>query len=328
MKIKNFIASILVLLIIPLFYKPSIAEATTAVNTFQITTEGSQQTSPYIYNNLVVYTSLSDIWGYDLEANTNFPILEKENQQFTTGFYKNLIIYENSNPDLSTDVYMYNLTNNKDTLVAGGTGSQGNGVTNGKVVVYIDGGACGSLHAYNIKEKTTSQTSDTACSPVRISGDNVVWAYAAPGGTNIYGYNLKDNSPFDVITDVDFQESPNIFENKAVWLHYTTGAYGDYNAIKLKDLNTGEVKTIYESSTDSLQSPSVSNKYVVWSQSSAQHVGGVRGANLKTGEVFEVQPQGPHQNSHTSTSIWKDTAVWMSWRTGNGDIYGAIFNKE
>ena len=328
MKIKFFIASILVLLISSLFYWPSIVKAATVVNTFQITSEGSQQTSPFIYNNLVVYASLSDIWGYDLETNANFPILEKENQQFTTGFYKNLIIYENSSPDLSTDVYMYNLTNNKDTLVAGGTGSQGNGVTNGKVVVYIDGGACGSLHAYNIKEKTTSQTSDTACSPVRISGDNVVWAYAAPGGTNIYGYNLKDNSPFDVITDVDFQESPNIFENKAVWLHYTTGAYGDYNAIKLKDLNTGEVKTIYESSTDSLQSPSVSNKYVVWSQSSAQHVGGVRGANLKTGEVFEVQPQGPHQNSHTSTSIWKDTAVWMSWRTGNGDIYGAIFNKE
>ena len=141
-------------------------------------------------------------------------------------------------------------------------------------------------------------------------------------------YDLKKNELFDISTESGFQESANIFGDKVVWLDYVTGARGDYNAIKMKDLKTGEVTTIYESSTDSLQSPSVSNKYVVWSQSSAQHVGGVRGANLKTGEIFEVQPQGSHQNSHTSTAIWKDTAVWMSFRTGNGDIYGATFNKE
>jgi len=328
MKIKNFIASILVLLISSLFYWPSIAKAATVVSTFQITSEGSQQTSPFIYDDLVVYTSLSDIWGYDLKTNTNLPILEKENQQFTTGFYKNLIIYENSNPDLSTDVYMYNLTNDKDTLVAGGLGSQGSGVTNGKVVAYVDGGACGSIHVYNIKDKTSTKIFDLSCFPLRISRDTLVFPAADPNGTNIKGYNLKKNELFDVSTESGFQESANIFGDKVVWLDYVTGARGDYNAIKMKDLKTGEVTTIYESSTDSLQSPSVSNKYVVWSQSSAQHVGGVRGANLKTGEIFEVQPQGPHQNSHTSTSIWKDTAVWMSFRTGNGDIYGAIFNKE
>ena len=179
---------------------------------------------------------------------------------------------------------------------------------------------------YDIRSKDTRQIFNSTCQPLRISRDILVFPEGNPNGTNIKGYNIEDDELFDVSTDGGFQESANIFGDKVVWLDYITGARGDYNAIKMKDLDTGEVKTIYESSIDSLQSPAVSDKYVVWSQSSAQHVGGVRGANLRTGEVFEVQPQGSHQNSHTSTSIWKDTAVWMSFRTGNGDIYGATLN--
>ena len=239
-----------------------------------------------------------------------------------------MVIYEDTPTGETTpDIRMYNIKTGEDTLVAGASGAQTSGVTNGQYVIYIDGGACGSLKAYKIKDGTTSTISNTACHPVRISGNIIVWPYAAAGGTNIYGYDLKSSMPFDVITDPDFQESPNIFNNRVVWVHYTTGALGDYNGIRMKDLKTGEITTIYESITSTLQWPAVSNKYVVWSQSSAQHVGGVSGYNLKTGEVFEVQEQGSHQNSHTMTDIWRNTAVWMSFRTGNGDIYGAEFSK-
>ena len=306
---------------------PPIVEATT-VDLFQITTDGSQQTSPFIYGNLVVYTSLSDIWGYDLGTEQNFPILEKEGQQFTTGFYKNLVIYENTNPDdVGTDVYMYNLRTGEDTLIAGGLGSQGNGVTNGREVVYINGGACGQLYSYDIRPETTTLITETACHPVRIWQNIVVWSYAASGGTNVYGYNLVKKELFDIATADGFQEVPNIFGDNVVWLQRTTGTYGDPNSIVMKNLRTGEETTIYESSTDALNWPAISNKYVVWSQSSSQHVGGVRGAHIGNGEVFEVQEQGPHQNSHTMPAIWKDTTVWQAWRTGNGDIYGAEFDR-
>lgn len=319
---------VLFLIALSLFYKPSIANAFVSVNLSQITSDSSQQKDPLVYDNLVAYDSMSDIWGYSLDTKTNFPILEKSGQQYLTDFYKNLVVYDDVDDiTLTSDVRLYNTASHEDILIAGGLGSQTGGVTNGKEVVYIEGGACGRLFSYNLKNKTTTLISDTACSPVRISDDTVVWAYGAPGGTNIYGYDFGKKINFDVSTEDHFQESPNIFKDKVVWLHYITGGYGDYNAIKLKDLKNGNERTIYESSTDTLQWPAVSDKYVVWSESSAPNVNGIKAADLKTGEVFEVQPQGPHQNSHTMPSIWKDTAAWMSFRTGNGDIYSASFDK-
>jgi len=329
MNIKILLILASALLITPnLFFKIPLAEASTKVNLFQITSDSTQQKDPIVYKNIVAYDSLSDIWGYKLDTKTNFSILEKPGQQYLTGFFKNLIIYDDFNETTSHDsVRLYNMATKEDTLIAGEPGSRSGGVTNGRYVMYIEGGACGQIHAYNLKKKTDAVISPTGCGPLRVFDDTVIWLNGAPGGTNIYGYDLERKRSMDIVTDPGFQESANIFEDNVVYLEYITGSLGDYNAIKMKNIRTGKKKTIYESTTSTLQWPAISDKYVVWSESTAQHVNGVKGANLNTGEVFEVQPQGPHQNSHTMLSIWGNTASWMSFRTGNGDIYGAVLKK-
>lgn len=327
MRIKRLLISIILPLIL-LSSTPQTVFASTTANTFQITTDGSQQKDPLIQKNVIAYDSLSDIWAYDFDTQINYPLIQKDGEQYLTGFYKNLILYDNIDVGASTsEVRMYNIETGKDTLIAGGSVSHSGGVTNGKYVIYLDGGACGPVHAYNLKKETDTVISSIGCQPLRISGNTVILTSSDPSGTNISGYDLQKNQAFDVVTDPGFQESPNIFGDQVVYVEYFTGNLGDYNAIKMKDLKTDEVKTIYESTTSTVQWPAISNKYVVWSESTAQHVNGIQGANLKTGEVFEVQAQGPHQNSHTMPSIWKNIATWMSFRTGNGDIYGSVFSK-
>lgn len=308
---------------------PNLAGAVTTVNLFQITNDGSQQKDALIYKDIVAYDSLSDIWAYNIDSQTNYPLIQKDGEQYATSLYKNLIIYDNLNIGSSVyQVRMFDINTNKDILIAGGIVSHSGGVTNGQYVVYLDNSACGPIHSYNIKKKTDVIISAGGCQPLRIYNEIVIWPNGASGGTNIYGYNLEKHRFFDVVNDPGYQESPNIFENKVVYLDYIAGpTYGDYNAIKTKDLKTGLEKIIYQSSTTTLQWPAISNRYVVWSESSAQHINGIKAADLKTGEVLEVQPQGPHQNSHTMPSIWGDTAAWMSFRSGNGDIYGAKFNR-
>ena len=46
----------------------------------------------------------------------------------------------------------------------------------------------------------------------------------------------------------------------------------------------------------------------------------------KTGEIFEIQEQGPHQNGVIAPQLGGNIAAWMAWRTGNGDIYVAEIN--
>lgn len=314
------------LLVLSLSLATSTQVNAVSVNTFQVTTDGSQQKDAFVYKDLIAYDSLSDIWGYNLDTQENFPIVEKDGQQYITDLYKNLIVYIDIPPSSTLeDIRMYNIKTGKDTLIIGEPNSYSSGGTNGDYVLYLDGGACGNLYAYHIRRNQTQHIVDNVCSP-KISDNIVYWGQGALGGSDIRGYDLQRKKFIDIAVENGFQESADIYDNNVVWYQYDSGAYGTYQAIVMKNLKTGKRKVIYETNTNSLQHPSISDKYVVWSESPSVHVNSIKAANLKTGEVFELQAPGPHQNSHTATSIWKDTAAWMSWRTGNGDIYAAKIN--
>lgn len=324
---KNKIIVVYAILVLLFLAFPITIFAVTA-NTFRVTTDGSQQKDAFVYKEIIAYDSLSDIWGYDLTTNENYPIIQRDGRQYITDFFKNLIVYTDIPPDSSDeDVRLYNIKTGDDTLIIGEPNSYSNGGTNGVFVIYLKGGACGDLYAYNILSNLTQHIIDNVCTP-KISDNIVYWGVGALGGSDIRGYDLGGNQFIDIAVEDGFQESADIYGDNVVWYQYDSGNYGTYQAIVLKNLKTGVRKVIYETSTNSLQYPSISNGYVVWSESPSTHVNSINAADLRTGEVFAVQEPGPHQNSHTMTSIWNDTAAWMSWRTGNGDIYTSILENN
>lgn len=254
---------------------------------FQITTDPNQQTSPLVNRDLVVWTDwrgFTDIWGYDRKTKEEFPIIQKDGIQWATGLSSHYLIYSDDKNIGENDVRAYDLRRGEDFLIAGGPENQGNGVTNGRHVAYIVGGACGDLRLYDIRRGKIIPVADTD----------------------------------------GFQDTPKVFGNNAAWIDHIGGGRGTPHKLVVGNIRSGKQKVLYET-TNAINWPAISRKFVVWSESPAPHRNKVMAANLRTGEIIELQPEGPHQNSNTMPSISKDLAVWQAWRTGNGDIYGYLF---
>lgn len=135
------------------------------------------------------------------------------------------------------------------------------------------------------------------------------------------GYNLENDKIFPI---TDNGVHPDIYKNKVVWLNEENG----FVQVNLKDLNSDETTILYKTSNYDITYPAISDNYVIWGKSTLPNVAGVESIDLKTKEVFEIQEQGPHQNGVIAPQLEGNIAAWMAWRTGNGDIYAAIIDKN
>jgi len=147
--------------------------------------------------------------------------------------------------------------------------------------------------------------------------DTVVWNYGA-----IYGFDIKKDKLVQISELTKYQEAPSIYQDDVVWVDYASGNF----KLRMKNLKKDESEVLYETNT-SISYPAIANNYVVWGENSSQHIAGVMGMDLRNNEVFEVYPQGNHQNANIMPQLWNNVAVWMAWRTGNGDIYSATLSR-
>jgi hypothetical protein len=298
---------------------------------FQLTDTPYQETHAFIDKNLVVYSAFTgagdhwiDVWGYDLRTHQNFPIIERVGQQWVSGFHENKIVYEQFNDATQRySIRMYNLKTKKDIGISSDENkTYSSGVTNGREVVYIEGGACGKLWVYPLHHGNDMQLADHACIP-RISGHRVFWVGSDPDGSGLHGYDLTSHQHFAVWVGQGAVDTFNVSDDKVIWMQPAASHY----KILLKDLRRGTVRTLLDTTDYYVNYPSVSRRFAVWGKSLSPGTAGVEGIDLKTGQIFEVFPQGPHQNTNLATEMYRNTAIWQAWRTGNGDIYGATLKK-
>ena len=65
-----------------------------SVDLFQVTTHGSQEKDAHVNNKIIAYNHLGDIWGFDLKTRLNFPLIEKDGDQFITDLFDNWIVFK------------------------------------------------------------------------------------------------------------------------------------------------------------------------------------------------------------------------------------------
>lgn len=276
-----------------------------------------------IHKDIVYWLDSSNgiIYGYDFSKQKNSPLFE--NQPVLPNLYS-IVAYDgrylvyNIYDNVSYNINVYDIKKDKVIAITEGSGSRIATDYEERILVYIDGGACGKLYTYNIVTSERKLISEEVCGTANISERFIVWSYAVSSGAGIFGYDLRKDKKYDIATGPIYRSSPDISNKKVIW------AVNNNNPqIYIYDLRTNKESLLYKGSNYTVSWPSISKRYAVWGKNTTQHVSGVEGIDLRTGQIFEIQEQGPHQNDNLSAIIDDNIVAWMAWRTGNGDIYGA-----
>src|SRR3989344_2858051 len=325
----KFIFSSFIVIFLLLFFLVSktsvIADSSPTVDLYHLTYSYYREDWPIIYDNKVYWTdSRGGVYGYGFAANTEFLLIDSSvlTDFFAAIGYDGRFLVYNTYDGVFYNVKAYDFEQYKIITVTEGIGSNVASDLDDKVVTYIDGGACGKLYAYDLLSGERKLITEQVCNTANIDHRFIVWGYAVPNGSGIFGYDLKTDIKYDIAVGPGYRSSPDILKNRIIW-----SINNNENAeVYIYNLKTHEQELLYSSPNYWISWPSISNRYAVWGKNTSQHVSGVEGIDLKTGQVFEIQEQGQHQNDNMSVIIEGNIAAWMAWRTGNGDIYAAVIN--
>lgn len=320
---------------------PAVSLASSAWTVSQISSNGSQQNGPIIAKDIIVWKDFrgplgTDVWGYNLKTKTEFPIVQDDGFQSPTAIQGNEVLYdEYRDGSNESNVWLLNIKNGKKKLIVGGTGSRGGSHMDGNWVVYLEGYATGTLHAYNLKTNKNMAVAENASRP-RISNGVVVWYTNIGGGLyGVRGYDLKKKALIDLPNDTSVsRQLPDINNDKVVWQETDDGV----GRIVTFDLRRRRTQVVTEVLNEDTSYPTISNKYIAWRQGSGLFHEGEGQAyasiqntwvkDLKSGHITQLTNYAPQQVSLSGIpSIFGNKITWFSWVTGNGDVYLADYSN-
>jgi len=290
----------------------------------QITAGPAQENGPIVYKEMIAWKDFrgpqgTDVWGYNLMSQTELPIVQTPGNQVPTALLGNSMLYE-THGDTGSSIILRNMLTADETVIQGGTGSRGGSQMDGNWIVYVEGYATGDLIAYNMATQTSSIIANDASAP-RISDGKIVWNSNIGGGLyGVFGYDLVGDMPFDL----GVGQLPSIYGDTAVWTNN--------RQILQQNLTTGITSVLYESLDQDVSYATMNDRFLAWQQSEALFLPegtqayaafqNVWVKDLLSGSVTQLTDYAPQQVSPASVPfLYEDKIAWMTWTTGNGDIY-------
>lgn len=298
---------------------------TIRVQKFQVTDDSHQENSPAIFNQWVVYSDWGgadvDLRIYNLRNKKDKTLITDAGHQTSADIWNKTVVYQSCNVDC--DIYGVNIkTKEKFPVAVLPDSEQVSPAIFGHLVVWSDN-RNGNYDIYGYNLITTEEfaiTDDLIDNhKPRIWGNKVVWYTHLGGGFYIIeGYDLLTKQKFDIAAvNNGYQQSPDIFNNQVVWIDTQNGKAKVY----YKNLLTGQEKVLTDSGGKSL--PKIYGRYVTWVDNEGVAAHNIYAYDLILGRVVQISDDRTQQASPTIPDIWGNTIVWMSWHTGNGDIYAA-----
>ncbi len=195
------------------------------------------------------------------------------------------------------------------------------------------------IYGYNLETKVEylicNAIEDQPLSTYNSGNNFIVWTdwrnvtEENPDSSDIYGYNFETQQEF-IVTNTPSEEREAVaYGNKVAWIEKERIVDGGGNIIgwadkiKVKDLNTGEISTIQDTSTYK-KSLRMDDEFIIWVSSSDVAVLldslDIYGYCLTNGVAFAVCTEDKGQ---LDPELLGNRVIWQDMRSDENDIYGA-----
>jgi len=298
----------------------------------QITTSGLA-THPDIYSDKIVWEEdykngyASDIYVYNLSTSKLEASFGASGPHPLPVIYGNTIVWvdlrnghrEGDRYIESRDIYMYDLSTRKETLITEPPKNAGGQDIYGNRIVWEDGTRTVNIYMYDISTHylhniTQLGTWRSSINPA-IYGERVVYQDGRNGYPQIYMYNNSTQTETQISSGVGL--SPAIYGDRIVWQDAT---YNEGN-IHMYDLSTSQETQITTSGAAS--NPKIYGDRIVWEDYRISSPN-IYMYDISTSQETQVTTSG----LATDPAIYDNRIVWAYGRYRESDIYMGTISEE
>jgi len=268
----------------------------------------------------------NDIYCYDLEVGTEFPLFIHPANQIKPQIHADRVVFEDyrdktSTSDPNVNVYMYDFVSGSVTQITSDPEGQYTPSVYGDRVFWHDARDGGyDIYGYDLTTSTEfpiSTVPDVLQLYARAYANTVVWQDGRNGAMDIYGYDLVTAAEFPITTASGTQAQPMISGHILVWEDSRDVVATGYN-IYGYDLSTDDELPICTAPGHQFD-PDIGDRFAVW-HDMRNDSGDIYGLNLSTGEKMALIVASGAQ---VTPRISGDLVAFLDSRHGHTEIYCA-----
>jgi beta propeller repeat protein/parallel beta-helix repeat protein len=296
---------------------------------YQITTNESNQVSPAIYEDRIVWCDdrnrNGDIYMYNLSTHEETQITTSESGEFSPDIYSDRIVWTDfRNGD--GDIFMYNLSTKEETQITISGLTAFPEIYEDRIVWadYRNGDeknlSNSDIYMYNLSTHNETQITNSKSNDVDpdIYGDKIVWYdHNTSEYSTIHMYDLSTSKETQITSNESRQSQPAIYRDRIIWRDERNGNYSIY----VYNLSTSTEIQITANQSDLW--PFIYEDKIVWIDYRNRHPD-VYMYDLSTSKETQITTNG----STTEPAIYGDRIVWQDFRNGNSDIYMCIISEQ
>lgn len=289
-----------------------------------VVAEGDDKSRPDISGHNVVWedyrNSNADIYLYDLDTNTEIPIVTDPSWQMEPAISGNRVVWTDSRNG-SPDIYMYDISSGLERKVATSTAPKYMPKIDGDKVVWMDlRNGDPDIYMYDLATETEVPIAvgdDLQMEPA-VSGDKVVWFNVdmVTGMTEIFMYDLSAGVETQITSNGSSKFSPSISGDQIIWTDLRNGNADIYGY----DISTGTEIAINTAPENHEALDIDGERFVYLEYGSAPPWGSdIHVYDMSSGTQTEIEAG---ESIQWEPAISGDLVVWTSFATANSNKRG------